>query len=41
MGLCEWAGAFLNERITGLTVGARMIEGRLDEPSLWPASASS
>ena len=33
-GLCEWAGAFLNERVTGLTVGARMIEGRLAEPTL-------
>jgi heat-inducible transcriptional repressor len=33
-GLCEWAGAFLNERVTGLTVGARMIESRLEDASL-------
>jgi heat-inducible transcriptional repressor len=33
-GLCEWAGAFLNERVTGLTVGARMIESRLEDLSL-------
>lgn len=33
-GLAEWAGAFLNERAAGLTVGARMAEGRLAEPSL-------
>jgi heat-inducible transcriptional repressor len=33
-GLCEWAGAFLNERVAGLTVGARMIESRLADPSL-------
>jgi heat-inducible transcriptional repressor len=35
-GLCEWAGAFLNERVGGLTVGARMIERRLEDPSLGP-----
>jgi heat-inducible transcriptional repressor len=33
-GLCDWAGAFLNERVVGLTVGARMIESRLEDPSL-------
>lgn len=33
-GLAEWAAAFLNERVRGLTVGARMIPQRLDEPSL-------
>jgi len=32
--LCEWAGAFLNERLTGASVGARSIESRLDDPSL-------
>lgn len=35
-GLAEWAGAFLDERAGGLTVGARMIEGRLADPSLSP-----
>lgn len=33
-GLAEWAAAFLNERVRGLPVGARIIEQRLDEPSL-------
>ena len=33
-GLAEWAGAFLNERGTGLPVGARIIEGRLAEHPL-------
>lgn len=33
-GLCEWAGAFLNERVSGLAVGARMVASRIDEPSL-------
>jgi heat-inducible transcriptional repressor len=33
-GLAEWASAFLNERLTGLSVGARMIEARLQDPSL-------
>lgn len=35
-GLCEWAGAFLNDRVVGLTVGSRMVEDRLDDPSLSP-----
>ena len=35
-GLCEWAGAFLNDRIVGLTVGSRLIEARLEDPSLSP-----
>lgn len=35
-GLCEWAGAFLNDRIVGLTVGSHMIGDRLEDPSLSP-----
>jgi heat-inducible transcriptional repressor len=35
-GLAEWAAAFLNERLTGLSVGARMVESRLQDPSLGP-----
>jgi len=35
-GLAEWASAFLNERLTGLSVGARMVESRLQDPSLGP-----
>lgn len=36
-GLAEWAGAFLNERLVGLTVGARMIASRLADRSLGAA----
>jgi heat-inducible transcriptional repressor len=32
--LAEWSAAFLNERLTGMTVGARIIESRLVEPTL-------
>lgn len=35
-GLAEWAGQFLNERLVGLSVGARMIGARLDDPALGP-----
>jgi len=33
-GLCEWAGAFLNERLSGATEGTRTIASRLADPSL-------
>lgn len=33
-GVAEWARDFLNERIAGMTVGARMIAAQLDDPSL-------
>lgn len=32
--LADWASDFLNERVTGLPVGARMITSRLADPSL-------
>jgi len=35
-GLAEWAGAYLNEQLVGLGLGARMLWGRLDDPSLAP-----
>jgi heat-inducible transcriptional repressor len=35
-GLCEWAGAFLNEQVAGLAVGARMIGTRIADPSFGP-----
>jgi heat-inducible transcriptional repressor len=35
-GLCEWASAFLNEQLTGLALGARMIGSRIADPSLGP-----
>ena len=33
-GLVEWAGAFVNDRAVGHTVGSRLLAGRLDEPGL-------
>ena len=36
-GLVEWASSFLNERLSGLALGARMTDDRLDDPALGPA----
>jgi heat-inducible transcriptional repressor len=33
-GLAQWAGEFLDERLTGVGLGARMLHTRLSEPSL-------
>jgi heat-inducible transcriptional repressor len=33
-GLVEWAASFLNERLVGLALGARMTGDRLDDPEL-------
>lgn len=33
-GLVEWASSYLNESLTGLGIGARMIAGRLADPHL-------
>jgi heat-inducible transcriptional repressor len=33
-GLATWAGAYLNEQLVGLGLGARMLWGRLQDPSL-------
>ncbi len=33
-GLAAWAGSYLNERLVGLGLGARMIHSRLHDPSL-------
>lgn len=33
-GLAQWAGAFLDERLTGIGLGARMLASRLTEPGL-------
>jgi heat-inducible transcriptional repressor len=33
-GLVEWASSYLNERLAGLGLGARMIAGRLNDPEL-------
>ena len=39
-GLLEWAGSYLNERLTGLALGARMASDRLSDPSLSTSEAS-
>lgn len=36
-GLLEWASSFLNERLSGLALGARMTGDRLADPTLSPA----
>jgi heat-inducible transcriptional repressor len=36
-GLVEWASSFLNERLSGLALGARMTGDRLHDPELGPA----
>lgn len=33
-GLVEWASSFLNERLSGLGIGSRMISARIDDPEL-------
>jgi len=33
-GLAEWAGSYLNERLAGLGLGARMAASRLEDPEL-------
>jgi heat-inducible transcriptional repressor len=38
-GLVEWASSFLNERLSGLALGARMISDRLSDPELGPAES--
>lgn len=36
-GLVEWASSYLNERLAGLGLGARMVSGRLNDPELGAA----
>jgi len=38
-GLVEWASSFLNESLTGMGIGARMISSRLAREELAPAEA--
>ena len=35
-GLAEWAASYLNERLVGMGLGARMLQSRLVDPSLAP-----
>jgi len=39
-GLVEWASSYLNESLSGLGVGSRMIAGRLADPGLDPVEAA-
>lgn len=38
-GLVEWASSYLNESLTGMGLGARMIASRLADPDLGPVEA--
>jgi heat-inducible transcriptional repressor len=38
-GLVEWASSYLNESLTGMGVGARMIASRLADPDLGPVES--
>src|SRR6185503_12977490 len=38
-GLVQWASSYLNERLTGLGIAARMITTRLADPALDPVEA--
>ena len=38
-GLVEWASSYLNESLSGLSVGARMIVDRLGDPGLGPVES--
>jgi heat-inducible transcriptional repressor len=39
-GVLEWASSYLNERLTGLALGARMAADRLSDPELSASEAS-
>ncbi len=39
-GLVEWASSYLNESLSGMSVGARMIANRLSDPELGPAESA-
>jgi heat-inducible transcriptional repressor len=39
-GLVEWAGSYLNERLAGMGLGARMAADRLADPELGPQERS-
>jgi heat-inducible transcriptional repressor len=39
-GLVEWASSYLNESLSGMSVGARMIANRLADPELGPVESS-
>jgi heat-inducible transcriptional repressor len=39
-GLADWAASYFNERLVGLGLGARMLHGRLHDPSLSATEAA-
>jgi heat-inducible transcriptional repressor len=39
-GLADWAASYLNERLVGLGLGARMLHSRLHDPSLTQTEAA-
>ncbi|HUO74072.1 MAG TPA: heat-inducible transcriptional repressor HrcA [Solirubrobacteraceae bacterium] len=39
-GLADWAASYFNERLVGLGLGARMLHGRLHDPSLTPTESA-
>jgi heat-inducible transcriptional repressor len=39
-GLVSWAGAYLDEQLSGLALGARMVHQRLSDPTLSPRERS-
>jgi heat-inducible transcriptional repressor len=39
-GLAEWAAAYLNERLVGMSVGSRMLQAKLNDPGLQPTERS-
>jgi heat-inducible transcriptional repressor len=39
-GLADWAASYLNERLVGIGLGARMLGARLRDPSLSPPEAA-
>ncbi len=39
-GLVEWASSYLNERLSGIDLGARRISDRLGDPDLTPTEAA-
>jgi heat-inducible transcriptional repressor len=39
-GLADWAGSYLNERLVGMGLGARMLHSRLNDPSLAPSESA-
>jgi heat-inducible transcriptional repressor len=35
-GLADWAASYLNEQLTGMSIGSRMLQAKLNDPALQP-----